>query len=168
MNHLHFTGNQKTLKRWKTGTILVVTCAALFMACQPAEHKHTETTEQVTAPDTHQEQEAAATLSLNNGAKWKADSITNVNVSAIKAVITKVNPATVADYQAAGKELQAGITKMVSECRMKGADHDALHHWLEPLMETNKKMSAVVSAEEGKELFGVIRKQIEKYSTYFE
>ena len=72
------------------------------------------------------------------------------------------------DYQKTAKTIQTGINKMISECKMQGADHEALHHWLEPLMEMNKKLADVASADEGKELFGAIRKQIGKYGYYFE
>ncbi|MEO7264462.1 MAG: hypothetical protein ABIW38_06090 [Ferruginibacter sp.] len=146
-----------------------ILAAGFLMACNTAENKETKSqTEQSTETDTHHEHETDSKLSLNNGAKWKADSSTNRNVKDLYNVIADANPVILEDYQKTGKSIQTGINKMISECRMRGADHDALHHWLEPLMEENKKMSGVTSADEGKGLFGKIRKQLEKYPEYFE
>nr|MBP9549648.1 hypothetical protein [Chitinophagales bacterium] len=61
-----------------------------------------------------------------------------------------------------------GINKMISECRMQGADHDALHLWLEPLMGMNKKLQAAGSVEEGAESLAMIQEQVNLYSQYFE
>lgn len=150
-------------------TTFLILAAVLFAACHSSENKETKSqTEQATETDTQHEHESATGLSLNNGVKWKADSSTNKNVLDLYNLIADANPVILDDYQKTGKILQTNINKMISECRMQGADHDALHQWLEPLMEMNRKMTDVASADEGKGLFGMIRKHIEKYSDYFE
>ena len=146
-----------------------ILAAGFLLACNLAENKETKSqTEQATETDTHHEHETSAKLSLNNGAKWKADSSTNNNVKDLYNVIADANPVMLEDYQKTGKLIQTGINKMINECRMQGPDHDALHHWLEPLMEMNKKLSGVTSVNEGKELFEMIRKHLEKYPEYFD
>lgn len=145
-----------------------IMATGLLMACNQPEKKESKLTEPSTETDGHHEHEATAGLSLNNGAKWKADSSTNKNVSDLYNVIANAKPVILEDYQKTGKSIQTGINKMISECRMQGPDHDALHQWLEPLMGENKKLLDVTSAEKGKELLGMIRKQIENYSDYFE
>lgn len=146
---------------------LFILAAGFLLACQSAENKETKLqTEKATDTDTHHED--GAELSLNNGAKWKTDSSTNKNVLELYNRIADANPVTLEDYQKTGKVLQSDINEMIKECRMHGADHDALHHWLEPLMEENKKLSEVITTEDGKKIFGIIRKQIENYSEYFE
>lgn len=157
-----------TNKLIKHATVFIL-AAGFLGACHPAENKETKSqTEQVTNTDKHQEHKTASELSLNNGAKWKADSSTNKNVSELYKVIADANPVNPEDYQKTGKALQTGINKMKSECRMQGPNHDALHHWLEPLMEMNKKMLGVATADEGKELFGMIKKQISLYPQFFD
>ena len=146
-----------------------ILAAGLLVACHLSENKeNTLQTEQAKKTDTDHEHEAAAELSLNNGAKWKADSSTNENVKELYNVISDANPVMLEDYQKTGRAIQTVINKMIRECRMQGADHDALHHWLEPLMEINKKLSGVTSTDEGKELFGMIRRHLEKYPEYFD
>ena len=152
-------------------TVVFMLTAGFLMACHPAENKEVKSqTEQGVKTDTDHEHdhESVAELSLNNGVKWKADSSTNKNVSELYNLISDANPVMLEDYQKTGKTLQVAINKMVSDCRMQGADHDALHHWLEPLMEMNKKMLDVKLADEGKEVFAMIRKQISLYPQFFE
>jgi len=57
---------------------------------------------------------------------------------------------------------------MVSECKMKGADHEALHHWLEPIMEKAKELKNANSIETARTIFGEIEKQINLFHQYFE
>ena len=93
---------------------------------------------------------------------------TNKNVSALSSIVSASQPVTLEEYKNTGKTLQAGIDVMISECRMQGPDHDALHHWLEPLMEENKKLESATSLEQGKESFDFVNNQINIYSQYFE
>lgn len=157
----------KYIPVFKFATLMILTS---LQACQSPENKESSPqTEQVTktGADHDHEYKVVTELSLNNGAKWKADSSTNKNVLALRSVIEAAKPVTVEDYRNTGGNLEEGIKKMISECRMQGPDDDALHHWLEPLMEENKKLLEVTTAEKGKDMLGMIRKQIENYSVYF-
>ena len=150
-------------------TTVFILAAVLFTACHSSENKETTLqSEQAKENHSHNEHESSAELSLNNGLKWKTDSITNKNVLDLYNRIADANQVSVEDYQKTAKVLQTDINEMIKECRMQGADHEALHHWLEPLMDESKKLSEVTTVEEGKKLFGIIRKQIENYSEYFE
>jgi hypothetical protein len=109
--------------------------------------------------------------SLNNGAKWKADASTNENVANLKSIIdqfkTNANPE-VKDYQTFQAKFTDGISKMVTECKMKGADHDALHVWLEPLMKENKEMKDLDKKESLAGSFHTISQRVDLYPQYFE
>jgi NADH dehydrogenase len=140
-----------------------------LMACNNSENKEIKPQPEPTAEhDTHQQHEDAIELSLNNGAKWKADNSTNKNVSALNNIVISAKPVTAEDYQNLGRSLQSGIDKMISECRMQGPDHEALHHWLEPLIEKNKKLQATKTIDEGTKTFDLIKKQINLYPNFFE
>lgn len=145
-----------------------IMAAGILIACNQTQIKKGKLTEPSTETDGHPEHEAHARINLNSGAIWKADSSTNKNVLDLYTLIADANPIMQEDYHKTGKVLQTNINKIISECRMKGPDHDALHQWLKPLMEMNKKIAGVASVNEGKELFGMITKHIEKYSDYFE
>ncbi len=158
---------------------LLVTLAALvltFAACNNKDsstngasgHDHNnavKTEATVPAAET-----TAPELSLNNGEKWKADESTNNNVASIEKMVVSFNDGKekkLEDYKALHASLQSGVEKMVKECRMKGADHDALHLWLEPLMGMVKQLGDVTSAEEGAASVEKINNQVKLYPQYF-
>lgn len=147
-------------------TVVHIMAVFFLMACNRPGNNDTDSHNQHATSEL--QQDATSNLSLNNGEKWKADSSTNKNVTDLYNVISDANPVVPEDFIKTGKAIQSTIDKMVKECRMKGAEHENLHHWLEPLMQMNKKMALVASADDGKELFGKLRKHIEKYSEYFE
>ncbi|HRF19060.1 MAG TPA: hypothetical protein PK977_12880, partial [Chitinophagaceae bacterium] len=64
--------------------------------------------------------------------------------------------------------LQSGLDKMISECRMKGPDHDALHKWLEPLIGQVKKLNETEKPEESAQQLTAITQQIQLYFQFFE
>ena len=147
-------------------TVLLAT--SLLLACntgndrektigtKPATENHTEHAEKTTG------------LVLNNGAKWKADSNTLLNVALLQNIVSNAKKESLEDYLKTASALQDGLNKMLSECKMKGVDHEALHNWLEPLMErTNdlKNANNIVNAET---ISGEIEKQINMFPQYFE
>ena len=80
-------------------------------------------------------------LSLNNGAKWKADSITNRNVIDLRTIADnfRIQPfPSLNEYQILSNDLNNALNKMIQECKMTGPDHEALHHWGPILKETDQ------------------------------
>lgn len=108
---------------------------------------------------------------LNNGAKWVADESTNHNVALLQSIVStfreKADPKP-EDYGVFREEFTKGLNKMVQECKMKGADHDALHVWLEPLMEDNKELGAAKTESEMKKAVESISDRLSIYPAYFE
>lgn len=147
-------------------TFIMMLAIGLMTACRPQSHKNEATTD--TTATLHEENEKSGELTLNNGNRWKADSITHVNVSALSKIITEQKPATLEDYHASAQQLQAGIEKLLTDCRMKGDEHEALHHWLEPIMESNGKLSKSTTVEEASTLYNAERERINIYPQYFE
>lgn len=73
---------------------------------------------------------------LNKGVKWTVDQVTAANVRALQTVIrVGVAPVNLSACHQLASRLQIGVNKLMRECRVKGDDHTALHHWLEPLLE---------------------------------
>lgn len=117
-------------------------------------------------PDGH---EVAPTgLALNNGAKWKADEATNRNVHLLKDIVTNSKKGTLEDYLLTAGKLQDGLNKMIAECTMKGPDHEALHHWLEPLIDKVTELKMATKTEKAASAFNEVEKHIDLYSQYFE
>lgn len=145
--------------------LLLLFCTAFFAACNQSTNK--------TEADEHADhaQEESVALTLNNGAKWKADSITNHNVVNLKTIADnfRIKPfPSMDDYQILGGDLQNGLNKMIQECKMSGPDHEALHHWLNPILQETSKLKNAADTSAGRTIFKSIDKQIDDYHTYFE
>ena len=145
-----------------------VLVTGLLVACNTNENKKSDLKILSTVETEAQKStESATELTLNSGEKWNADASTNLNVTALSKIIQSVHPTNLEAYHAAGKTLQEGIDKMIKECKMKGPDHDALHHWLEPLIEKNKILQTAESANEATEAFDFIKNQVNQYEYFF-
>jgi hypothetical protein len=110
-------------------------------------------------------------LTLNNGAKWKADSITNQNVVILKTIADnfKIKPFPSSnDYQTLSGDLSNALNQMIQQCKMTGPDHEALHHWLEPVLEKNKELKNTSDTANAKRIFVSIDQRIDDYPNYFE
>jgi len=146
-------------------TLFILAFASFLFACNSDSGKK-ETIES----EIHQGHDTSA-LSLNNGAKWKADSITNANVGKLKRMTDsfKINsfPA-VAEYRLLGDDLSNGLNIMIQECKMTGPDHEALHHWLEPILSETKELKNTSDTAKGRTIFNSLDKNIDSYNTYFE
>ncbi|MES2377885.1 MAG: hypothetical protein V4553_14960 [Bacteroidota bacterium] len=118
-----------------------------------------------------QEQPAAEKLVLNNGARWKADQATIMNVGRLKNIVKRANGKTarsLKDHLATAKALQEGVARMIKECRLKGPDHLALHHWLEPLMTKINQLGTAAGAATAERSFNGIRAQLDLFDRYFQ
>lgn len=149
--------------------IFIFLMAAIFLfGCnfKTGEEKKSAT---YTAAENHKEhEEKVAGLVLNDGAKWKADSTTLLNVALLHNIVSLVKKQSLENYLQTSNQLEAGLSKMVNECKMKGADHDALHHWLEPLIEKTKDLKKVSSIENAATILSEMEKQINLFPQYFE
>ena len=143
----------------------------MLLSCNEQNHNHKHDKAEAAAVEKQHQETGPENLELNNGQKWKADSSTNQNVIFLLTVIDKFTAGTDKSLPAYGitaAELQGGLDKMISECRMKGPDHDALHQWLEPLIgEVAKlKQSATDAGAAGQ--MEKIDAQVKRYAQYFE
>jgi hypothetical protein len=147
-------------------TILLLLCSAIFIGCNSGENK--------SATENHEEHihtKTSTALALNNGKKWNADSATNKNVTNLQVItdnFKRTGSPSVTDYKNVGNELNTGIQKMITDCKMTGPDHEALHHWLEPVLsETNQLQKAADTFEAGR-LFDSLSNHINSYYNFFE
>lgn len=140
-------------------------CTAFLFACNQTPEK--SKTDEYSTHDLEQTSE----LALNNGAKWKADLVTNHNVTNLRSIAddfkTKSSPSVI-DYQKLSTDLTTGLNKMIKECKMTGPDHDALHIWLQPILEENAELKNSTDTEISGTIFKSIDKRLDNYNNYFE
>lgn len=120
---------------------------------------------------THDQATANTELTLNNGNKWKADSITNHNVVNLKTIADnfRIKPfPSATDYQLVGSDLNAGVNKLIGDCKMSGPDHDALHHWLESVLRESNDLKGSKDTSAARATFESLDKRIDDYHKYFE
>lgn len=130
----------------------------------------------VATTENHSEQEAAHNaehtkeLSLNNGVKWQTDESTRTHVAKLNALIDAFNSkenADIASYHAFAGDMQKELNELIRDCKMQGADHDALHLWLQPVLQDVSKMKKVKATGEGKHLAEQITNNVKKFDQYF-
>lgn len=98
----------------------------------------------------------------DNGKKWKADSATKHHVATMQRLVNDVmfnNPKAAREL---ASELKRNVNLLVKDCSMKGADHDALHVWLEALLENIKALEK----EEADE-YAEVRQKIQQHIAGF-
>lgn len=153
----------------------IVTALILFsfFACSQGNKKENSTTtvtepreEHAAAEDTH-----STELTLNKGSKWKTDESTRLHAAKLNTAIDAFNKKEapgVAEYHTFAAELQTELGALVKACRMKGADHEALHLWLGPVMKQTADLKSVGTAGEGKKVTEQLSADIKKFNQYFE
>jgi hypothetical protein len=150
----------------KVITLLLI--SGFFLACHVESHKD-QNTATSPATETHAEHaEKAIELTLNHGAKWKADSTTATNIALLQNIVSNAKKENPENYLQTADALQEGLNKMVRECKMKGADHEALHIWLQQMMEIVNDFRNVPSVEIAAISLGEIENHINLFSQYFE
>lgn len=146
-------------------SIFIFICTTLLVACNQSSDK-VEANEQRS-----HDQVQSAELSLNNGAKWKADSITNNNVLNLRTIADnfriKSSPSA-SDYQILSRDLNNALNKMIQQCKMTGADHEALHHWLEAVLKETNELKNITDTALARTTFKSIDKRLNDYQNYFE
>jgi hypothetical protein len=148
--------------------LTIFASAVILLACNAGSEKEKTISTEPSAENHVEKPGQSPGLVLNNGVKWKADSITVSNVELLKKIISEGKKESLENYSQTAARFQAGLDKMVSECKMKGDDHEALHHWLEPLMEKTKELKKAESIEAAGVISVEIEKQVDLFSQYFE
>jgi len=155
---------------------IMILCLSVstLLACNNSTETSTVNEEQIQEQEQSvaTETEHAATiegLALNNGVKWDGDEATNNNVKNLETILQDFQPSSnIGDYESLANNLQTGLDKMISECRMKGADHDALHAWLEPLIVKVKNLKTTTDVSVAEASTQDIKEHVQIYHTYFE
>ncbi|MEO6844469.1 MAG: hypothetical protein ABI184_04800 [Ginsengibacter sp.] len=145
-------------------TLILFSTAFLF-ACNQGANKN-ESNENST-----QGQNETYELTLNNGAKWQADTMTNRHLIQIKTMANmfKVAPfPAVEKYQILGSDLQAGLNSMIKDCTLKGAPDEALHKWMLPILHQAQALKNVTDTATAKPIFDSLDQRINIYYDYFQ
>lgn len=125
-----------------TYLITIISLAGLLFSCgNAAQHDHDSSNTETEANEQQSETHEAATkikLSLNNGAKWNSDESTFTGMKRLELTLYNFKndnkEPSVADYNKLGVALANIDNDIISQCSMKGKDHDQLHILLAPML----------------------------------
>lgn len=150
--------------------LILLLLAPALSACNNQQHtKNNAEPEQPEVNDHHGA--TAERLMLNNGAKWKVDISTSNNVENLLYKLKNFdlrNDRSLAAYKILQEDLQHGIEKMITECKMKGPDHEALHKWLEPFIAQVSELKQASNISDAASALKGIELQASLYNQYFE
>lgn len=163
----------------KIKLILLSSVFAFFMSCkdtnQPVETTDTETVHEHSEGDSHDHDhhgsEAGTELALNDGEKWKSDEPTNLHaqnlINLVEKIGRKAPNANLEMFRNFADMLQQELNGMIQDCKMDGPDHDALHLWLEPVLNGVKELKDSPNAEDAHEVWEDLSEKITKYDQFF-
>jgi hypothetical protein len=140
--------------------IVVVLTSLFFFACTNISQEKAESTTE------HQHPDFTSKVQLNDGAKWKTDEATRKNVAAILHVVNDSSYTTGKNRDQFANQLQVKLDTLVQQCKMIGPDHDALHTWLENVLNDVKEIKE--DEDEYAKRYAYLKKDVESFYDYFE
>lgn len=153
----------------KIKLLLVAALAFTISSCQSNseqghDHEHATT-------ETHDHAQDTKALALNNGAKWQTDESTRQHAAALQGIADgfPFNDGTSMEaYQKHAAAMQTELNYLIQDCRMKGAEHDALHLWLEPVLDDTRALSETTDAAAAQNATRKLHEDIRKFPQYFD
>jgi|GEM_PF-155982 len=160
----------------KLKLILLSSVLIFFIGCkessQPSEDPATENTHIHDEHDEHnQDKTKNQVLTLNNGEKWKADEPTQRHATQLIEINKEFEPkaenANLEMFRNYSDMLQQELNAMIRDCKMQGPEHDALHLWLEPVLQLVKTMKEAKNEEEARMVELRLTEAIQVYNQFF-
>ncbi|MEJ7626907.1 MAG: hypothetical protein WKF35_08590 [Ferruginibacter sp.] len=154
--------------------VLPLLFALLSFGCNNANNETNKTEDtvikEIHEQASHHDEEHADALALNKGAKWQTDESTREHAAKLIAETNAFNTkgnAEVSGYHAFASDMQKGLNSLISDCKMKGKNHEALHLWLEPVLKDVSDLKKINVADEGKHATEKLTNDINKFNQYF-
>lgn len=125
----------------------------------------------------HAEQLAATTatapseLALNNGVKWQTDNSTKLHASKLNGIIQAFDnsgDSKLSAYCNLSDAINQELDQLIADCKMKGPEHDALHHWLEPVLHDAEQLKKASNEKEGAAAVNILRTDVQKFNQFFQ
>ncbi len=152
----------------KSKNIVFIMFVFTFFACNNTSSPGNEIKDNIAEKEQHKEDVKA--LSLNNGEKWQSDESTRNHVMKLSKTFKELGAkgrSEISDYQLLASEAQGELEGLIRDCKMSEPNHDALHLWLEPILQSTADLKNAKSLDEAEVISGAIIQDIDKFSTYF-
>lgn len=142
----------------------------VLTACNTANPPSDVATDNAHSETVSEHMEPAATLTLNQGKKWLSDENTRNHVNKLSDILSAFSSKSrsgISEYQSLASDVQTELNGLIKDCKMSGPDHDALHIWLEPVLNSTAKLKDSQTMEDAEALVESLVKEINKFNTYF-
>ena len=149
----------------------IATLSLLGGCADPAADTHADEHSAAGKPSVQQVQTQESQLVLNNGEKWETDEPTRLhaqNLIAFSDTFQLRTEGSPADQLVYANAVDAELNQLVTDCKMTGKEHDALHLWLEPVIEDVKQLKQAIKSDTGSEAASRLSKDIKKFNQFFE
>lgn len=143
---------------------------SILYACNNANPPANVVTDSAHTEAAAEHSELVTALSLNHGEKWLSDENTRNHVSKLSDIFSSFGSKSrsgISDYQTLASEVQNELNGLIKDCKMSGPDHDALHLWLEPVLNSTAKLKNVQTMEEAEAIVELLTENIRKFNIYF-
>jgi hypothetical protein len=140
--------------------ILIGYTIALFASCTQPSHDKNQA-----ANNEQYEEEAEATLHLNNGQQWIANEETHVGMTNIQELISSLDNSV--NYDSLISQLKGETRVIINKCDMTGEDHDQLHLVLVPILKSIEGMAAAEDTSAKEVIVTEIEQNLTAYFKHF-
>ncbi len=152
--------------------LIIITCSFIFLmtGCREKENTNNASSpvEEETTKNTQKEQEIwKSDIRLDQGNQWHANRETTEGILNMTRLLAQASPSLLEDYRELGNELNEEKNLIIKRCTMKGASHDNLHIYLQPLIGKIGELQEVESVEQGELLIADIEEHLQAYHSYF-
>lgn len=106
-------------------------------------------------------------IKLDNGDQWHANSETTEGITNMLQLVKEFRSESVENYRELGEALANEKDELIQKCTMKGASHDNLHVYLQPLISKIAELEQVQTPAEGQRLVAEINNHLNAYHRYF-
>lgn len=153
--------------------ILLSILLIFFVACNDSNNELSESIaheHNSSEHDNHTNNEIQE-LTLNNGEKWKIDESTRFHTSNLVKIVEEFenqNSTNLDSYHKFADKMLLELQELINKCTMDGKDHDALHLWLEPVLNETKSIKNSDNINNISKSSAILIKDVKKFNNYFE
>lgn len=106
-------------------------------------------------------------ISLDNGDQWHANPETTQGIMEMTGLVEDFESDSLQDYRTLAEALADRKDEIIRQCTMKGASHNNLHVYLQPLIVKIAELEQVKSTAAGERILAEIQYHLKAYHRYF-
>lgn len=106
-------------------------------------------------------------LHLNNGEKWQVNPETHEGMKQLKVILENADPLTLDDFHSMGNSCTEQTNFIITNCSMKGEEHNQLHLVLHPILEAISELKESSDLVEANDAIEKLSSNLNDYFEFF-